>query len=129
MYSAAAQSLGVIREEIDILPKPRDTAEEAIAIRKLIDHKKKTQFKVIEEEKGQKFVYVLVTSASHMDRALREFKNRGLTLFLWLRILRSFLEPGLFHGGTFCPEGGNMALFEHYWHETLGSWWQTLRGV
>ena len=129
MYSAAAQSLGVIREEIDILPKPRDTAEEAIAIRKLIDHKKKTQFKVIEEEKGQKFVYVLVTSASHMDRALREFKKQGLDPVPMAADFEIIPRTGALSWRHFLPRGGNMALFEHYWHETLGSWWQTLRGV
>jgi uncharacterized SAM-binding protein YcdF (DUF218 family) len=62
-YALAAQELGVPAERIVVLDTPLDTAQEAYAVRELL-------------ETGERFV--LVTSASHMARAVRHFQRAGL---------------------------------------------------
>jgi len=55
-------SYGIDEKRIIIQEKPRDTIEEAISIKKLINNKP----------------FILVTSASHMPRAMKIFKKEGL---------------------------------------------------
>ncbi len=62
MQEKLALALGVKKEHIILLPKPRDTQEEAIAIKKLIGNE----------------AFILVTSASHMRRSMNFFKHEGL---------------------------------------------------
>lgn len=63
MQEKLALSLGVKKEHIIIRPDPRDTQEEAIAAKKLIGNEP----------------FILVTSASHMARAMKFFAHEGLT--------------------------------------------------
>ncbi|RUR28318.1 hypothetical protein ELY33_14055 [Vreelandella andesensis] len=62
-YAEAAESLGVPLERIVKLPSPKDTAEEARAVKALL---------------GEGAQVVLVTSASHMPRAMQHFERVGL---------------------------------------------------
>ena len=60
----AAVALGVSRQDIELLPTPRNTMEEAIAYR---------------DKFGRHHKLVLVTSAVHMPRAVMHFQQAGLT--------------------------------------------------
>ncbi len=62
-YAEAARALGVDAERILVLDTPVDTAQEAYAVRKVLG-------------KGGRLF--LVTSASHMRRAVRHFELAGL---------------------------------------------------
>lgn len=62
-YAKAARALGVPEEDIIILDNPWDTGQEALAVRQNL---------------GEQQV-ILVTSASHMPRAVRLFQTAGLT--------------------------------------------------
>lgn len=130
MYSAAAESLGVMKADIDLLVEPKDTEEEARAVKALIEVKKKEQAQKIAEgeEKGPEFIYTLVTSGYHMDRALIEFKRQGLEPIPFAADFEVIpqTEKTWRH---YVPRGEHMRKLELYWHETLGSWWQTLRGL
>ena len=64
-YSRLASALGVDALSMDVLEMPIDTAEEAYAVRDLA---------------GSDARIVLVTSASHMDRARRHFERAGLAV-------------------------------------------------
>ncbi len=63
MQKKLALALGVPTEHIILRPKPRDTQEEAIAAKKLLDNQP----------------FILVTSASHMTRAINFFTQEGLS--------------------------------------------------
>ncbi|AXX91589.1 YdcF-like membrane protein (DUF218 domain) [Malaciobacter molluscorum LMG 25693] len=62
MQKKLALSLNVNSEDIITIDKPKDTAQEAVAIKNLLHDKK----------------FILVTSASHMKRAMRLFKKLRL---------------------------------------------------
>lgn len=62
MQTLMAKSLGVNEKNILRLEKPRDTHEEALAMKKLVGNEK----------------FILVTSASHMKRSSKLFKKQGL---------------------------------------------------
>lgn len=57
-----AESLGVTREHIQILDRPRDTSEEALAVKEVVGE----------------HPFLLVTSANHLPRAMRFFHAVGL---------------------------------------------------
>jgi len=63
-YAAAAQELGVPAARIVVMDTPTDTAQEAYAVRDFL---------------GTEARFVLVTSASHMRRAVRHFERVGLS--------------------------------------------------
>jgi uncharacterized SAM-binding protein YcdF (DUF218 family) len=106
-----AESLGVPRSEIITLDSPKDTEEEAAAVAKAIG----------------KQPFLLVTSASHLPRAVIFFRNAGLNplpapanqmavdspLNPWERIIPSPLW--LMHS-------------DRVGYETLGRVWQWLKG-
>ncbi|MCT4714315.1 envelope biogenesis factor ElyC [Enterobacteriaceae bacterium H18W14] len=107
-----AESLGVPRSAIITLDSPKDTEEEAAAVAKAIG----------------KQPFLLVTSASHLPRAVIFFRNAGLNpvpapanqmaiespLNPWERIIPSPLW--LMHS-------------ERVSYETLGRAWQWLKGI
>lgn len=107
-----AESLGVPRSDIITLDTPRDTEDEAAAVAKAI---------------GQQ-PFLLVTSASHLPRAIRFFQRQGLKpipapanqmavdspLNPWERIIPSPLW--LMHS-------------DRVGYETLGRIWQWLKGA
>ncbi len=62
-YAMAAEALGVDPARIVVLDMPTDTAKEAYAVREVL-------------RAGERFL--LVTSASHMPRAMRHFERVGL---------------------------------------------------
>ncbi|WP_345974296.1 ElyC/SanA/YdcF family protein [Sulfurimonas sp. HSL3-7] len=62
MQKKAARALGVESDDIIMLETPKDTYEEAVAMKKMAGEKP----------------FILVTSASHMPRAFKIFKAQGL---------------------------------------------------
>lgn len=62
-YAEAAKELGVREAQLRILDQPTDTGQEARAVRDLL---------------GEGARVTLVTSASHMPRAMRHFQQTGL---------------------------------------------------
>lgn len=107
-----AQSLGVPRRAIIILDKPKDTEEEAMAVKQAIGNAP----------------FLLVTSASHLPRAMIFFQQAGLNplpapanqlaisapLYAWERVIPSPLW--LMHS-------------DRASYETLGRLWQKLKGL
>ncbi|MBB3189412.1 ElyC/SanA/YdcF family protein [Halomonas cerina] len=68
-YADAARGLGVPAERLVVLDRPADTAQEAYAVRHALG----------ESTAGEDSRLLLVTSASHMPRAMRHFQAVGLT--------------------------------------------------
>lgn len=64
MQKKMAIILGVLEEDIITLDTPKDTIEEAVEVKKIVEHKR----------------LILVTSASHMKRASIIFKKEGLNI-------------------------------------------------
>lgn len=103
-YAQAAQALGVDPARIVVLDTPVDTAQEAYAAREAL-------------AEGERFF--LVTSASHMRRAVRHFERAGL---------QPIPAPtGFKTGGErartlsyWLPSAGNLRKTERAVHEYLG---------
>lgn len=110
MLARVAMALGVDKQSILLLETAKDTWEEAFQAASVISDSN----------------LVLVTSASHMDRALYEFKMAGLnpipapTNFLAQKDIKL---PWV----KYSPRAQYLEQFEKYWHEKLGHLWQRLR--
>lgn len=110
MQEKLASALGIKKEHMVLHPKPRDTQEEAIAAKKLIGDKP----------------FILVTSASHMKRALKFFKNEGLTpIPAPTNHLADIKYPNYadFFSTTALRKSNIV------WHEILGLLWQKIKGI
>ena len=102
----AAQAFGVRAALLVVLDTPVDTAQEAYAVRAVLAN-------------GERFF--LVTSASHMRRAVRHFERAGLA---------PIASPTHFRTGRggpdrlsyWVPSAGNLRKTERAVYETLGLW-------
>ncbi|MDQ7083482.1 MAG: ElyC/SanA/YdcF family protein [Sulfurovum sp.] len=110
MQKKLALSLGVKASKIHIEPSAKDTQEEARLAKKFIGE----------------HPFILVTSASHMPRALSFFANEGLSPILaptnHLVSVQKVDYLGIYGVGTLV----NTHIF---WHEILGVLWQKLKGI
>lgn len=99
----AAIALGVKDENIIPMPNPRDTKEEAQAIKDLLGDEK----------------FILVTSATHMPRAIQIFNSVGLAP---IPAPTDFLAKS---EGKYAsvPKGSNLVKTERSIHEYIGSTW------
>ncbi|MFM2589366.1 envelope biogenesis factor ElyC [Vibrio sp. TBV020] len=110
MMAKVALSLGVSKSDIILLETAKDTWEEARQAAAFVTTKK----------------LVVVTSASHMKRALNEFHSAGMepypapTNYLAHDNITQAWEK-------YTPKGKYLEQTERYWHETLGRIWQSLR--
>jgi uncharacterized SAM-binding protein YcdF (DUF218 family) len=111
LYRVVAREYGIPAARIELFEEARDTAEEVALIAPLIkDHKS-----------------ALVTSASHMPRALGLFHARGAepipspTLF----IAKQPQNPLFFYERL--PAAAHLSNFTTAWHEIVGSLWQKIR--
>lgn len=110
MLARMAISLGVNKNDILLLETAKDTWEEANQAASVVKDKN----------------LVLVTSASHMTRALYEFNHAGIkvtaapTNFLAQKEIK---QPWI----KYRLNADYMEQFETYWHEKLGQIWQRLR--
>ncbi|MEJ5359718.1 MAG: ElyC/SanA/YdcF family protein [Desulfobacterales bacterium] len=104
-----ALMLGVPQERILLESKARDTAEQAEAIKKIV----------------QKEPLVLVTSALHMRRSILLFEQRGMRPIPapcdYLGLKSPWVSPL-----DFFPRAGEMAKVEAVLHEALGILWYSI---
>lgn len=112
MMAIVALSLGVSKSDIILLETAKDTWEEARQAAGFV---------------GQRNL-VLVTSASHMSRALYEFHSAGIkpipapTNYLAHSNIK---EPWV----KYTPQARYLEQTERFWHETLGKLWQKIRDL
>jgi len=110
MQEKLALALGVRKDHIILRTKPKDTQEEA---------------KVAKELLGDK-PFILVTSASHMTRSIKIFKNEGLTpIPAPTNHLVSTKHPRYTHFFSSDALEKSRIIF----HEVLGIIWQKLKGI
>ncbi|MBK4714747.1 MULTISPECIES: envelope biogenesis factor ElyC [Tenebrionibacter/Tenebrionicola group] len=107
-----AQSLGVPRTEIVTLDKPRDTEEEAAGVAKLL---------------GQQ-PFLLVTSASHLPRAMIYFHRHGLNPLPAPANQLAITSP-LQMFERVIPSPVWLMHSDRVVYETLGQLWQQLKGA
>jgi uncharacterized SAM-binding protein YcdF (DUF218 family) len=105
-YAQAARELGVPAERIVVLDTPTDTAQEAYAVREAL---------------GTEARFLLVTSASHMQRAVRHFERVGLAPIPSPTHFRTG-RGGPHRLSYWVPSSGNLAKTERAVHEYLGLW-------
>ena len=110
MQKKLALALGVKQENLHVEATPRDTQEEAIAAKKYIGDAP----------------FILVTSASHMKRALKFFKNEGLTPIPAPTNHLAYIK----HPNYLDFFSANAIKKSHIvWHEYLGLIWQKIKGI
>ncbi|QEP44713.1 envelope biogenesis factor ElyC [Ectothiorhodospiraceae bacterium BW-2] len=111
LYALAAQELGLTANRLIPLTKPNDTEEEGEAIAAQI---------------GRTTPFYLVTSASHMPRAMRIMQQLGLQpIAAPTDYLRSQKQLWI----DYLPTETAWDDMRRYWHEQIGMLWLTLRGV
>jgi uncharacterized SAM-binding protein YcdF (DUF218 family) len=105
-----AEALGVSAQDMMRLAEPRDTEEESQQIAPIVG--------------AQRFI--LVTSASHMPRAMGLFRKRGLQP---IAAPTDYLAPG--HRvdlDDLFPDGYKLFKSQTAFYEYLGLAWEALRG-
>lgn len=110
MMARVALALGVAKPDIILLETAKDTWEEARQAAAFVNQKK----------------LVLVTSASHMKRALKEFHSAGLEP---IPAPTNYLAQSEIHQAweKYSPQSRYLEQTETYWHEQLGLWWRHIR--
>jgi len=109
-----AMILGVAADSIVTVSQPRDTAEEARFIKEIVADRP----------------FVLVTSASHMPRAMALFRKQGLQPIPAPAQPQTLESPGAkLSPGLFFPSPGNLDKSGRAVHEYLGIAWAKLRGL
>jgi len=102
------ENSGVKKSDIIMQPKPRYTKEEAIAIKKRLKDKP----------------FILITSAYHMPRAIKIFKQSGLNPIPAPTDFKiEKINPFYSH-----PEAKWLARTERAWHEYIGLLWLKING-
>lgn len=110
MQKRLALALGVKQENLHVEPTPRDTQEEAIAAKKYIGDAP----------------FILVTSASHMKRALKFFKHKGLNP---IPAPTNHLAHIKYPNYTDFFSAHAVRKANVVWHEILGLIWQKVKGT
>ena len=110
-YRDVALQLGFPEERMHLEPRPRDTAEEAALLEPVLA--------------GRPFA--LVTSATHMDRALSLFRARGLDPIPAPtgHLSASSSSYGIL---ALAPDEENLARTRAAWYETVGRLWVRVTG-
>ncbi len=101
--------LGVPKEDIITVVTPKDTQEEAIAVKNIVKNE----------------AFVLVTSAIHMKRAVMLFKKLGMNPIL---APSGFWVKRVNHKLVNLPSVGNIMKISAALHEYFGIVWYKLRG-
>lgn len=113
-----AVALGVPRAQIRMLPAARNTDEEAAAYAEWVRTRDDNTAGVRQP--------LLVSSASHLPRAVAAFKSQGLEPLpaptAHRAIPQQFARPG-----DFAPSADDLRTTEAAWHEYLGRLWARLR--
>lgn len=106
MQKKLAISLGVKKEDILTMPNPKDTAQEALAVKEIVKNKK----------------FILVTSASHMTRAMLLFKKQNLKVI-------AAPTGHLFDKKFLKFNAKNLYKSKIAFHEYLGIVWGKIKGI
>ncbi len=106
MYAQAAETLGISRDLMILIDKPRDTNEEAIYLKKVIKDKR----------------FILVTSARHMKRAMMIFESHGMNP-VPAPVDYLVKRSGKKGFSYFIPCVDSLRISEAYMHEYLGILW------
>ena len=110
MQKELAVALGVKADKLHLEPHAKDTQEEAEAAKRYIGSEP----------------FILVTSASHMPRAMQFFKHEGLTpIPAPTNHLAQMKHP---HYTNFFDVHA-LRKTDMAWHEMLGLLWQKIKGV
>ncbi len=110
MQKRLALALGIKEEHLHIEPTPKDTQEEAKAAKRVIGDRP----------------FILVTSASHMYRAMQFFLHENLSAIPAPTNHQAHIKyPN--YAGIFSPYALRQATI--LWHEYIGILWQKLKGV
>ena len=99
---------GIDPKQIIALPKPRDTIEEAQAVKELLGNKP----------------FILITAASHMPRAMMIFEHEDLYP---IPAPTNFMRKTKQFWLTY-PNGGNLRYTERAFHEYVGILWLKIKG-
>ena len=110
MQKQLAMQLGMAEEKIHIEPECKDTQEEAVAAKKFIGNAP----------------FILVTSASHMKRAMKFFQHEGLNP-IPAPTNHSAAVKNLSYFNFFSPSA--IVKSHIIWHEMLGALWQKIKGI
>lgn len=111
MMKRAAMELGVAENEIILESQSRDTIEEVLVLKSIV----------------KEDPFILITSASHMPRAMAMFKKAGFKPIP--APVNHEVKHTQFHGsGSFFPTASNIEKAETAIHEYLGIIWGKLRG-
>ncbi len=116
MNARFAMAMGVPEQDIILLEQPKDTIEEALALRQLIDSK-------MLEPKS----LALVTSATHMPRAMQIFRQAGFTPVPAPTGHIGKQNSGRMPIHDYLPQAKYLAVSERVCHEWLGLAWLALR--
>jgi len=108
MNARLAKALGVDEKDLLINPKPKDTKEEAIFCKSIVGSEP----------------FVLVTSATHMPRAMRLFKSLGMNP---IPAPTDFYKKE-FDGYLKVPSVFSFAKSQIAMHEYIGILWAMIRG-
>ena len=100
--------IGIDPKQIIALPEPKDTIEEAKAIKKLLGDKP----------------FILITAAYHMPRAMMIFKHEGLHP---LAAPADFMRESKWFWLTY-PSAHNLRYTERALHEYIGIVWLKVKG-
>lgn len=109
MQQQLAIELGVKEEDIIINGSPKDTAQEAAAVKKIVGHKP----------------FILVTSASHMPRAMKIFEDN------WLNPIAAPTDYKVKEAAAIAsiPKAQSLHKTELAAHEYLGILWHKLKAA
>lgn len=110
VMAEAAKCIGVAETDIILEKRSKDTYDQAQLIAKIVNTNR----------------IVLVTSASHLPRAVAMFERQGLLVTpapTQHMVQRRAFEPELF-----LPSGRNLNWMEQAFHEYVGLAWAWLRG-
>ena len=104
-----AESLGVNSKQLVIEERPKDTAEEAELLQPML----------------KELPFILVTSAAHMDRAMKLFQEAGTHP---IAAPTDFLikENNQLTSTSFVPTCGNLALSQQMIYEWAAQLWNTV---
>ncbi len=104
-----AIALGVSKEDIIVRIEPKDTQEEALSVKKIVKNNP----------------FILVTSASHIPRAMTIFKDSGLNPIAAPTNYYAKKEGEIFS----FPSGGDVYKTQIAMHEYLGILWHQLKSL
>ena len=111
VYRDVASALGFPDERMVLEPRPRDTSQEAELLAPLL--------------RGRRFA--LVTSATHMPRALALFRAQGLDP-VPAPTGHLAVTPRAFDILVLVPDESSLVRSRLAWHEFLGAAWARVRG-